>query len=83
MQERGRRRGPPGEQAAGALQVFRRPQLVVDDAVHVGVVPLAAALGGAADVGEIIAMLSELAERLRPESPGPIRRQLDQARKEP
>ena len=43
---------------------------------------LAAALGDAADAGEIIAVLSGLAERLRPESPGPIRRQLDQARKE-
>jgi DNA-binding MarR family transcriptional regulator len=43
---------------------------------------LAAALGEAADAGQVIGMLSELAERLRPGSPGPIRRQLDQARKE-
>jgi DNA-binding transcriptional ArsR family regulator len=47
---------------------------------------LAAALGepdGGPAVAEIVATLSALAERLRPESPGPIRRQLDQARKEP
>jgi len=47
---------------------------------------LAAALGepdGGPAVTEIVATLSALAERLRPESPGPIRRQLDQARKEP
>jgi DNA-binding MarR family transcriptional regulator len=43
---------------------------------------LAAALGDAADAGEIIAMLGELAERLRPGSRAPIRRQLDQARRE-
>jgi len=43
---------------------------------------LAAALGHAADAGEIIGTLSALAERLRPGSPGPIRRELDQARKE-
>ncbi len=43
---------------------------------------LAAALGDPADAGEIINMLAALAERLRPESPGPIRRQLDQARRE-
>ena len=43
---------------------------------------LAAAQGYAADAGEIIGTLSALAERLRPESPGPIRRELDQARKE-
>jgi DNA-binding transcriptional ArsR family regulator len=46
-------------------------------------VALAAALGDPADAGEIIDMLAALAERLRPESPGPIRRQLDQARREP
>jgi len=40
---------------------------------------LAAALGDPADAGEIIGTLAALAERLRPESPGPIRRQLDQA----
>jgi DNA-binding MarR family transcriptional regulator len=47
---------------------------------------LAAALGEAENgpgVAEIIATLAALAERLRPESPGPIRRQLDQARREP
>jgi hypothetical protein len=47
---------------------------------------LAAALGepdGGPGVTEIIATLSALAERLRPESPSPIQRQLDQARKEP
>ena len=44
---------------------------------------LAAALGGPADAAEIIGTLTALAERLRPESPGPIRRQLEQARKEP
>ena len=47
---------------------------------------LAAALGepdGGPAVAEIVATLSALAERLRPESPGPIQRQLDQARKEP
>jgi DNA-binding MarR family transcriptional regulator len=44
---------------------------------------LAAALGEEADAGQVIGMLSELAERLRPGSPGPVRRQLDQARKEP
>jgi hypothetical protein len=43
---------------------------------------LAAALGDAADADEIITILSELAERLRPGSPGPIRRQLDRAREE-
>jgi len=46
---------------------------------------LAAALGepdGGPAVAEIVATLSALAERLRPESPGPIQRQLDQARKE-
>jgi DNA-binding MarR family transcriptional regulator len=43
---------------------------------------LAAALGDAADAGRVISMLSELAERLRPGSPDPIRRQLDQAREE-
>ncbi len=43
---------------------------------------LAAAQGHAADAGEIIGTLSVLAERLRPESPGPVRRELDQARKE-
>jgi DNA-binding MarR family transcriptional regulator len=43
---------------------------------------LAAALGHPADAGEIIATLAALAERLRPASPGPIRRQLDQARRE-
>jgi DNA-binding MarR family transcriptional regulator len=45
-------------------------------------VALAAALGNSADTGEIVGMLAALAERLRPESPGPIRRQLDQARKD-
>ena len=47
---------------------------------------LAAALGvpdGGPAVAEIVATLSALAERLRPESPGPIQRQLDQAWKEP
>jgi DNA-binding MarR family transcriptional regulator len=44
---------------------------------------LAAALGDPADAEEIIGALAALAERLRPESPGPIRRQLDQAREEP
>jgi Winged helix DNA-binding domain len=46
---------------------------------------LAAALGetdGGPGVTEIIGMLAALAERLRPESPGPIRRQLEQARTE-
>jgi DNA-binding transcriptional ArsR family regulator len=46
---------------------------------------LAAALGepdGGPAVAEIVATLSALAERLRPESPGPIQRQLDQARQE-
>jgi DNA-binding MarR family transcriptional regulator len=43
---------------------------------------LAAALGHPADAGEIITTLAALAERLRPSSPGPIRRQLDQARRE-
>jgi DNA-binding transcriptional ArsR family regulator len=43
---------------------------------------LAAALGDAAGAGRVIGMLSELAERLRPGSPDPIRRQLDQAREE-
>lgn len=46
---------------------------------------LAAALGeadGGSSVTEIIGTLTALAERLRPESPGPIRRQLEQARKE-
>src|SRR6516165_10095361 len=38
MQERRRRGRTPVEQAAGPLQGLRRPQLVVDDAVHVGVV---------------------------------------------
>ena len=43
---------------------------------------LAAALGHPADAGEIIITLAALAERLPPSSPGPIRRQLDQARRE-
>jgi DNA-binding MarR family transcriptional regulator len=43
---------------------------------------LAGALGDPADVAEIIATLTTLAERLRPASPGPIRRQLDQAMRE-
>ena len=46
---------------------------------------LAAALGepdGGPAMAEIVATLSALAERLRPESPGPIQRQLDQARTE-
>ena len=46
---------------------------------------LAAALGepdGGPAVAEIVATLNALAERLRPESPGPIQRQLDQARTE-
>jgi hypothetical protein len=46
---------------------------------------LAAALGepaGGPAVAGIVATLSALAERLRPESPGPVKRQLDQARKE-
>jgi DNA-binding MarR family transcriptional regulator len=43
---------------------------------------LAAALGHPADAGEIIATLAALAERLRPASPGPVRRQLAQARRE-
>jgi DNA-binding MarR family transcriptional regulator len=43
---------------------------------------LAAALGHPADAVEIITTLASLAERLRPSSPGPIRRQLDQARPE-
>lgn len=47
---------------------------------------LAAALGqsaGGPEVAEIIATLAALAERLRPDSPGLIRRQLDQAMPEP
>ena len=44
---------------------------------------LAAAQGDPADAGEIIGTLAVLAERLRPESPGPIRRQLDRAMREP
>jgi Winged helix DNA-binding domain len=46
---------------------------------------LAAALGepeAGPEVTEIIGTLTALAERLRPESPGPIRRQLEQARRE-
>jgi DNA-binding transcriptional ArsR family regulator len=46
---------------------------------------LAAALGeqdGGPGVAEIIATLAALAERLRPEAPGPIRRRLDQAMRE-
>jgi DNA-binding MarR family transcriptional regulator len=43
---------------------------------------LAAALGDPADADEIIGILAALAGRLRPEAPGPIRRQLDQARGE-
>ena len=43
---------------------------------------LTAALGNPAGAAEIIATLTVLAERLRPESPGPIRRQLDQAMRE-
>ena len=46
---------------------------------------LAAALGeptGGAAVTQIIATLSTLAARLAPETPGPIKRQLDQARRE-
>jgi DNA-binding MarR family transcriptional regulator len=46
---------------------------------------LAAALGerdGEPASAEIIATLTELAERLRPESPGPIRRQLVQGMRE-
>jgi DNA-binding MarR family transcriptional regulator len=46
---------------------------------------LAAALGepaGATTVTQIIGTLSALAARLAPETPGPIRRQLDQARRE-
>ena len=46
---------------------------------------LAAALGEPADgamVTEIIGTLTALAGRLRPDAPGPIRRQLDQARQE-
>jgi DNA-binding MarR family transcriptional regulator len=43
---------------------------------------LAAALGDPADADEIIGALAALAERLRPKSPGLIRRQLDQARGE-
>src|SRR5690348_8874009 len=38
MNERRRRGRPPGEQAPGALEVLGRPELVVDDAVHVAVV---------------------------------------------
>jgi hypothetical protein len=45
VQEGGRRRWAPGVQAAGAFQVFGRPQLVVDDAVHVAVVLAEAACG--------------------------------------
>ena len=47
---------------------------------------LAAALGEPEDgpgVAEIITALAALAERLRPGSPGPIRRQLDRAVREP
>lgn len=47
---------------------------------------LAAALGESTDESEVIRLieaLSELAARLRPSSPGPIRRQLDQAAGEP
>jgi DNA-binding MarR family transcriptional regulator len=47
---------------------------------------LAAALGepdGGATVTEIIGTLNALAARLASETPGPIRRQLDQARREP
>jgi DNA-binding transcriptional ArsR family regulator len=46
---------------------------------------LAGALGepeGSPGVTEIIATLTALAGRLRPESPGPVRRQLDQAMRE-
>jgi DNA-binding MarR family transcriptional regulator len=46
---------------------------------------LAEALGEPADgaaVTEIIGTLTALAARLRPDAPGPIRRQLDQARQE-
>ncbi len=43
---------------------------------------LAAAMGDPADADEIIATLAALAEHLRPSSPGPIRQQLDQARRE-
>jgi DNA-binding MarR family transcriptional regulator len=46
---------------------------------------LAAALGepdGGAVVTKIIGTLSALADQLAPETPGPIRRQLDQARRE-
>jgi DNA-binding transcriptional ArsR family regulator len=46
---------------------------------------LAAALGepnGGAAVTKIIGTLSALADQLAPETPGPIRRQLDQARRE-
>ena len=48
-------------------------------------VALAAALGepdGGAAMTKIIGTLSALADRLAPETPGPIRRQLDQARRE-
>jgi hypothetical protein len=47
---------------------------------------LAAALGepaGSPAVTQVIGSLSALAARLAPEHPGPIRRQLDQARTEP
>jgi hypothetical protein len=37
VQER-RRRGDPGVQAAGAIESPGRPELVIDDAVHVAVV---------------------------------------------
>ena len=47
---------------------------------------LAEALGEPADgatFAEIIGTLTALAARLRPDAPGPIRRQLDQALREP
>jgi MarR family len=47
---------------------------------------LAAALGephGEAGVTQVIGTLDALAARLRPEPPGPVLRQLDQAREEP
>jgi uncharacterized protein len=54
--QEGRRRGrAPGVKAAGALQVLRCPQLVIDDAVHVRVV-----------LGEVARGVLEVPEEVRP-----------------
>ena len=54
-QERRRRWWAPGEEAARAFQVLRRPQLVIDDAVHVRVV-----------LGEVARRILEIPEEVRP-----------------